>query len=143
MNILEKRGVCKLVSIEWDDVCNRWIIKIDEPKSISMVKNNFEIILQKSKKKIYIHESAFGFLVLFYPLDEDEKYLTNMVWAASHLQECIFFVESEEDIPKGLYNFYSNLIVMERRETLKGYRTEHFLKRIRFAHGISVDFFDV
>ncbi len=141
MNILEKRNVCKIVCIEWDDVCKRWVVKIDEPKSISIIKSNFEFILNKSKEKIYIHESAFGFLVLFYPVDENDKYLTNMIWAASDLQKCIFFVESEEEIISGVYNFYRNLIVMENRETLKGYKNDHFLKRIKFSHGLSVEFF--
>jgi hypothetical protein len=141
MDSLEKKNICKVVSTEWDDVCNRWLIKIDEPKSVSIIKNNFEITLQKSKKRIFIHESAFGFLVLFYPVDENDKYLTNMVWASQNLQKCFFFVESEEDIIKGIYTFYRNLIVMERREELNGYKTEHFLKRIRFSHGLSVDIF--
>jgi len=141
MGILEKKNVCKIVCIEWDNVCERWIIKIDEPKSVSIIKSNFEFILNKSKKRIYIHESAFDFLVLFYPVDENDKYLTNMIWAASNLHECIFFVESEEDIIRGICNFYRNLIVMENRETLKGYRTEQFLKKIQFSHGLSIDFF--
>lgn len=137
--MIEKRNVCKVISVFWDDFSNTWSINIDDPNRISIKKNVFEITLKRKDKRIFIHESSFDFLKLFYPVEGERDYLTDILWGASTLESAIFFVESENDILNGLCYFYRNLKIMERREVLKGNRWQYLSKRVGFSHGLYLD----
>jgi hypothetical protein len=125
-----------VVSIGWNIRQKDWTIYIDRCKIKSRRKSILEIYVFGTQRNIYIHKSIFNYLTMFYKTDEDTDDYTNIDWAASNLKECIFFIESENDIQRGISYFYRTLEKIENNEDLKGNKISQFIDRTRFSHGL-------
>lgn len=126
----------KIVSICWDKRQRGWTILSDKCKIKSDKKNILEIAIGGQRKSIYIHKTIFDFLKIFYKADEQTNDYINIDWAASTLDECIFFVDNDYDIQKGVSYFYRTLENIENKEQLKGNKHILFYKRSQLSHGL-------
>ncbi len=127
-----------VVSIGWNNRQKNWTVYTDKCKIKSTKKNIVQIFVSGYQKNIYIHKSIFGFLKIYYKTDEENYTYTNIDWAAISLDECIFFVEEDRDIKRGVSYFYRTLELLEENEQLKGNKFNRFVNRSAFSHG----FFD-
>lgn len=125
-----------VVSIGWDSKQKNWTIYIDKCKIKSRKKHIVEIHVFSNQKNICIHKNNFNYLRIFYHTDDNTNDYTDIDWAASNLEECIFFVEKESDIQKGISYFYRTLEKLEKNEDLKGNKLKQFINRTIFSHGL-------
>ncbi len=101
-----------VVSIGWNNRQKNWTVYTDKCKIKSTKKNIVQIFVSGYQKNIYVHKSIFDFLKIYYKTDEDNYNYTNIDWAAISLDECIFFVEEERDIKRGVSYFYRTLEIL-------------------------------
>lgn len=125
-----------VVSIGWNNRQKNWTIYTDKCKIKSRRKNILEIYVYGNQKNLYIHKNIFDYLTIFYKTDEETTDYTNIDWAASNLEECIFFIKNENEIQKGISYFYRTLENLEINEDLKGNKLKQFINRTRFSHGL-------
>ena len=126
----------KVVSISWDSKQRNWAIIADKCKIKSDKKDILEISINGQRKSIYIHKNIFDFLKIFYKADEDTNDYINIEWAASSLYECIFFIQDDADLQKGISYFYRTIERIEDNEDLKGNKYAIFTNRSQLSHGL-------
>jgi hypothetical protein len=130
----------KVVSICWSDRQRGWNITSNVCKIKSDKKNILEISVNGFKDNIYIHKNIFDFLHIYYKADENENNYTNIDWAAYSLEECIFFIQNDADLHKGVSYFYRTLEKIEENEELRGNKLIHFINRSQLSHGFFYSF---
>jgi hypothetical protein len=126
----------KVASISWDSKQRNWTIIADKCRIKSDKKGILEISINGQRKSIYIHKNIFDFLKIFYKADEDTNDYINIEWAASSLYECIFFIQDDADLQKGISYFYRTLERIEDNEDLKGNKHALFTNRSQLSHGL-------
>ena len=129
-----------IISIHWDERNKGWIVDSNKCKIKSNKKNIVEISVSGILGNIFIHKEIFDFLKIYYPSEYNSKDYVNIDWAAYSLRDCIFFIENNNDLYKGLSYFYRNLEKVELNETLNGNKIDYFIDRSSFSHGFFSSF---
>lgn len=129
-----------IISIHWDERNKGWIVDSNKCKIKSNKKNIVEISVSGILGNIFIHKEIFDFLKIYYPSEYNSKDYVNIDWAAYSLRDCIFFIENNNDLYKGLSYFYRNLEKVEINENLNGNKIDYFIDRSSFSHGFFYSF---
>lgn len=124
------------VLILWNEKNKIWDIQNHKCKLYSSQKGLLGFLFTKLNKLFYLHEDCFEINKILYPIDETFNIYSSIKWASETLDSCLFFIQNEDDIQKGLSLFYRNLKFLEMSESLNGNKKLHIIKKSIMSHGL-------
>lgn len=124
------------VLISWNDKNSVWDIQNHICRLYSFEKNLMGFLFTKLNKLFYLHEECFEYDKILYPIDETYNIYSDIKWASERFDSCLFFVQNEDNIQKGLSLFYRNLKFLEMTEKLNGNKKRHIIKKSQISHGL-------
>lgn len=125
----------KVLTIDWDDWRNTWLIRHHKCIIKSKKKNVVEIKINGIQRSMYISNDAFKEGGLLFKASDDVY--TSEIWAAADHTHVMFILQEDDKFSynSGMIKFYRVISTEHERISLLGRKIEQAIKNSIYAHG--------